>query len=463
VIDRISSGHDRLDSVLGGGLPANGINLILGSPGTGKTILAQQYVFFNASVERPALFLSTVSEPFEKLVRYAQTLDFFDRSAVGRSVFYEDMSGPLAADGLPGVLEEIDRLIKAHPSGVMVIDSFKALTAYAPDPRGFRQFVHELAGRLSALPISSFWVGEYGTKELADAPEFAVGDAIIALSTLRVGERETRLLQVLKIRGSAFAPGSHAYRISEKGVDVFPRLADPAAPAEYALTGKRTSSGIPLLDEMLTDGFVAGSSTLVAGPSGIGKTVMGLHFVIHGARQGEPGVIATFQENPSQLERIASGFGWSIREEGVELMYRAPVDLYVDEWVYDLLATVERSNARRVLIDSLTDLEFASPDRSRFREYIYSLTQRCARAEVSLYMTTEVATLFEVSSLSEFGISHASDNVLLLQYVRGASQLTRAVTVLKTRASSHQPGIREYTITSDGITLGPSLEVGPGP
>ena len=463
MIDRISSGHDRLDSVLGGGLPANGINLILGFPGTGKTILAQQYVFFNASVERPALYLSTVSEPFQKLVRYAQTLDFFDGSAVGRSVFYEDVSGPLAADGLSGVLEEVDRLIKAHPSGVMVIDSFKALTAYAPDPRGFRQFVHELAGRLSALPISSFWVGEYGANELGEAPEFAVGDAIIALSTLRVGERETRLLQVLKIRGSAFAPGSHAYRISERGVDVFPRLADPAGHAEYALTSERTSSGIALLDEMLTDGFVAGSSTLVAGPSGIGKTVMGLHFVIHGARQGEPGVIATFQENPAQLERIASGFGWSIRGEGVELMYRAPVDLYVDEWVYDLLATVERSNARRVLIDSLTDLEFASPDRSRFREYIYSLTQRFARAEVSLYMTTEVATLFEVSSLSEFGISHASDNVLLLQYVRGASQLTRAVTVLKTRASSHQPDIREYTITSDGITLGPSLEVGPVP
>ena len=132
---------------------------------------------------------------------------------------------------------------------------------------------------------------------------------------------------------------------------------------------------------------------------------MGLHFIFNGVHQGEPGLLATLQEHPTQLERIVSGFGWSLDEEGVELMYRSPVDLYIDQWVYDLLEAVERSGARRVLIDSLTDLQHAAPDEARFREYMYSLLQRLSRQGVSLFMTSELADLFDVSRLSEFGLT----------------------------------------------------------
>jgi circadian clock protein KaiC len=181
---------------------------------------------------------------------------------------------------------------------------------------------------------------------------------------------------------------------------------------------------------------------------------MGLHFVFNGVREGEPGVLATLQEHPTQLARIVMEFGWSLDEEGVELMYRSPVDIYIDEWVYDLLAAVERTGARRVLIDSLTDLQFASPDEIRFREYMYSLVQRFSRQGVSLFMTSELPDLFRVTRLSEFGVSHLSDNVVLLQYVRDESAVRRALTVLKTRASRHEPAIREFRITPEGIVLG---------
>jgi circadian clock protein KaiC len=138
-------------------------------------------------------------------------------------------------------------------------------------------------------------------------------------------------------------------------------------------------------------------------------------------------------------------------------MYRSPVDLYIDEWVYDLLAAVERTGARRVLIDSLTDLKFAAPDEMRFREYMYSLVQRFSRQGVSLFMTSELPDLFEVPRLSEFGVSHLSDNVVLLQYIRDGSTVRRALTVLKTRASRHEPEIREFRITPEGIVLGESF------
>jgi len=450
---RLSSGHPHLDGVLGGGLPANAINMLIGPPGTGKTILAQQYVFANATPERPALYLSTVSEPFDKILRYGQTLGFFDPKAVGDCVFYEDLGTVLNERGLDGVLERVSELIKQRRPGMMVIDSFKALAAYAAGA-DFRRFLHGLAGHLSVFPASSFWVGEYGDDEISAAPEFAVADAIISLSTTRVAERETRSLRILKLRGSDFAPGKHAYRVTENGIDVFPRLADPVDTTDYALGGSRHSSGIAALDEMLAEGYWPGASTLCVGPSGCGKTLMGLHFVFNGVRQGEPGVLATLQEQPMQLARIVKEFGWSLDERGVELMYSSPIDIYIDEWVYELLEVVERTGARRVLIDSLTDLQFASPDEIRFREYMYSLVQRFSRQGVSLFMTSELPDLFRVIRLSEFGVSHLCDNVVLLQYVRDESTVRRALTVLKTRASRHEPEIREFLITPEGIVLG---------
>jgi len=451
--ERLSSGHPRLDDLLGGGLPANSINMVIGLPGTGKTILAQQYVFANASQERPALYLATVSEPFDKILRYGQTLRFFDPEAVGHSVFYEDLGTLLNERGLAGVLEQVSELIKQRRPGLIVIDSFKALSAYAEGAE-FREFLHDFAGRLSAVATSSLWIGEYGEDEIGPAPEFAVADAIISLSTARAAERETRMLRILKLRGSAFAPGRHAYRLSADGIDVFPRLADTLDITSYPLDGSRSSSGIAALDEMLADGYWPGSSTLCAGPSGCGKTLMALHFIFNGVRQGEPGVLATLQEHPTQLARIVQGFGWSTDEKGVELMYRSPVDLYIDEWVYELLEAVERTGARRVVIDSLTDLRLAAPDEVRFREYMYSLVQRFSRQRVSLFMTSELADLFEVRRLSEFGISHLSDNVVLLQYIREQASVRRALTVLKTRASRHEPEIREFRITPEGIVLG---------
>lgn len=453
---RLQSGRPRLDVILGGGLPENAINLVIGLPGSGKTILAEQYVFANATPERPALYLSTVSEPFDKLIRYGQTLSFFDPNAIGKSVFYEDLGTILNADGLGGALEKIAALIRERRPAIMVIDSFKGLSAYA-ESGDMRPFLHELAGRLSAFPLSSFWVGEYDEDEIGNVPEFAIADTIISLVTTRNGQREARWLRIMKLRGSEFAPGQHAYRLSADGIDVFPRLADIPDISDYVFTEQRVSSGIAALDQMLKDGYRPGTSTLCAGPSGTGKTLMGLHFIFNGADAGEPGILATLQEHPIQLERIVSGFGWSLTHAGVELMARSPVDIYVDEWVYELLDAIERTGARRVLIDSLTDLQLASPDATRFREYMYSLVQRLARLDVSLFMTAELSDLFQTTRLAEHGVSHLADNVLLLEYLRESSTVRRVLTVLKTRASGHEPQSREFTISPAGIVLAPAV------
>lgn len=459
--NRISSGAESVDVVLGGGLPRDGISLIVGLPGSGKTILAQQCVFANARPERPALYLSTVSEPLEKILRYGQTLTIFDTAKVGKSVYYEDLGSIMHEGAFSGVLDRVRGLIRERRPAVIVIDSFKALHAYAVDGADFRRFLHDLAGMLSAYPVTTLWVGEYGQDEIVLAPEFAVADAIIALGSVGVAERTSRVLQVLKLRGGAFSSGQHAYRLSSSGITAFPRLADPVDVTDYRLGNTRFQSGIAALDDMLENGIWPGSSILLAGPTGVGKTLMGLTFVFHGVRHGDPGLIATLQENPIQLERTAQQFGWSMTEADITLMYRSPVDLYLDEWVHEFLNQVEATGARRVLIDSLGDLQAISGDATRFREYFYSLTQRCSRRGVTLLSTYEVPELYGLTHLSKHSVSHLADNVVILQYRDSGQTMSRTLTVLKTRSASHDPHIREFQISTNGITLAPPLHERP--
>jgi circadian clock protein KaiC len=456
---RLSTGNPRLDQILCGGLVADAITLIVGPPGSGKTILAEQCLFANATVERPGLYLSTVSEPFDKLLRFGQELSFFDTDLVGSSVFYDDIGDAVHHGGLAAVGERIDSLIKQYRPGIIIIDSFKALRTFAESDADFRRFLHDLAGMLSAIAVSSLWVGEYEHDEATNSPEFAVADAVVGVESKRMSERSTRYLSVRKLRGSDFLSGDHVYRITDDGLVIFPRLADPRDSGSPMEVGERRSTGIPALDDCLEDGYWSGSTTLLAGPSGSGKTLMGLHFVYAGAALGEKSVFVTLQENRSQLARIVSRFGWSIDDPGVTIMDRSPVDIYLDELIYEVLDQIHAVGARRLVIDSLNDLMAATTDPMRLREFLYSLVQRCAQHGINAMLTYETMELFRITRVSELGMSHIADNVILLQHVQQGSEMKRSLTVLKARGSNNSSTINEFQISSDGITLGKPLDV----
>lgn len=459
--DRISTGNARLDQILHGGFLKNGINLITGVPGSGKTILSQQIAFQNASLDRPALYLSTLSEPLDKILRYGESLAFFDPAAIrGGRVVYQDIGQQLGELGLDETLASIDGYLKDIRPGILVIDSFRGLQSMSPDVPSYRQFLYGLVRRLTASATTSIWNAPYARAEVPDQAASAVADLILALDIKQIAQREARVLQVLKLRGSSYQSGEHMYRIEASGFQVFPRLAEAQRETPYELRDTHTATGIAALDELLEDGgYWTGAATLVAGPSGIGKTLMGLHFLYRGAQIGEPGVLATFQENPTQLGRIASSFGWSINDPKVHVLSRGVVDLNIDEWAYELMDKVEEKNAKRVVIDSILDLTVASGDDIRFREWMFSLIQRFTHAGVSLMMIIEVPELFRLQRISEHGMSHLADNVILLQYVQDGPELARAITVLKTRAMHHHPVVRRYDITNQGFVLGDVVTV----
>ena len=329
-MQRLSTGNLRLDEVLGGGLVSDAITLVVGAPGTGKTILAEQCLFTNATAEQPGLYLSTVSEPFGKLLRYGQSLEFFDTAQIGRSVFYDDLGDAVHDGGLAGVLERTNALMKEHRPAIVVIDSFKALRSFAADEAEFRRFLHVLAGRLTALAVSSLWVGEYEPSEATDTAEFAVADGVIGLGRGEQLERSTRYLSVRKLRGSDFRSGDHVYRITAGGLVVFPRLADDRDITPYEAAGERVSTGIAALDDTLEDGYWSGSTTLIAGPSGVGKTLMGLQLRVRWCSPGRTRSLPDAAGEPTRLAHVIGRIS-AFDHPNITIIDRSPVDVYVDE------------------------------------------------------------------------------------------------------------------------------------
>jgi circadian clock protein KaiC len=190
---------------------------------------------------------------------------------------------------------------------------------------------------------------------------------------------------------------------------------------------------------------------------------MGLHFIFGGAQHGEPGVIATLQENPTQLQRMLGGLGWPIAHPAVEVMYRSPVDIYIDQWVYELLETVERTGARRVLLDSLLDVRAAAVEETRFQEFMYSLVQRFSRQGISLLTTYEMPSFVTGQNPPGVDMSHLSDNVIMINYHHDHGTLKRSLAIIKTRASGHTADMREFRISPDGITFNATASSGGEP
>ncbi len=454
--EKIPTGCAGLDEVLHGGIPVNTINLFMGAPGTGKTILAEQLAFANATSEAPAVYVTTLSEPLEKVIANGQTHSFFDVDKVGVSIFYEDLGVTLRESGVGKLTEVMTEILTTRRPKLFFIDSFKALNELLGDARERRTVIYDVANLLSSYQCTSFLIGEYAHETMTELPEFAIADMVLQMMKRSTNAREQRFLRVEKLRSSNSIPGMHAFSIGEAGVEVYPRLLTPPGPADYSDRVERVNTGIDGLDEMIEQGLWRGSNTLIAGPTGSGKTIMGLHFIREGIERNEPSLYVGLQENPTQLVRVMRNFGWDtdklMNNGRFELMYRSPVEVQLDQVATEIFRRVREGKVKRIVIDALGDLERGSIDKERFADFIYSLTQWFARENVTCLLTYEMNNLFNVTGISDSDVSNLSDNVVLLRFVQGF-ELKRTLRILKTRGSAHDNREHEVEITSQGVTV----------
>jgi circadian clock protein KaiC len=313
-----------------------------------------------------------------------------------------------------------------------------------------------MTGLLTAYDTTAFLLGEYREEDISRNAEFAAADGVVELSRRSLGARDERYFRVFKLRGSSYLEGVHAVRITAAGLKVFPRLISPAIPKDYGVSLERVATGIGGLDKMLHGGYWRGSSTLLAGPSGAGKTTVALQFVLEGARLGEPGLYVSFQENPTQLARTVQNLVPDpkvLQSGNVEFMYSSPVELQIDTLLVEMFHRIENKGVRRVVIDSVGDLSNSAPDPQRLHDYLYALIQHFAVSGVSSILTVETASPGLKGHVLERGsLVSLVDNFVVLD-MEGDEITRRTLRVVKTRGSPHDPHVREIEITSDGVRL----------
>ena len=465
-IHRLATGMPGLDAVLGGGLPEFSFNLIAGQPGCGKTTLAHQLMFALATDERPALYFTVLGEPPLKMLRYQQQFDFFDSGALNHRVRFVSLSEEAMTGDLDQVLRRIVDEVTTHAPALVFVDSFRSVVLAGENGgsahNALQQFVQQLGMLMTTWQATTFLLGEYFS-EADSNPVFTVADGLIWLRQSVQRNSMVRKLEILKMRGQPTLPGLHSYRISTAGIEVFAPASAlvpaPAGDSPATAPGQsaRASLGVAGLDEMLGGGLPRGYSLLVAGPSGSGKSILAAAFLAEGARLGEAGVIAAFEQRPNCARSpvlaalIASG--------QVSLVDSHAPDLSIDEIVALLVAEVRRRRASRVVIDSLSGFELAlAPTfRDDFRESLLRLVTALFHAGVTVLMTSELEDRYTDLRFSPYGTAFLTDAIIVQRYIEVESRLRRVTAVVKVRASAHSDALREYRIDADGIHIGQML------
>jgi circadian clock protein KaiC len=439
-------------------LPEFSFNLLAGPPGCGKTTLAHQIMFSLATPERPALYFTVLGEPPLKMLRYQQQFAFFDEALVGSAIHFVNLADETSDGDLDRVLARIVSEVEARGPGLVFVDSFRSVVLASQSDGGsfisLQQFVQQLGLLMTSWQATTFLIGEYFS-EADPNPVFTVADGLVWMRQSVQRNSMVRKMEVMKMRGQPSLPGLHTFRIDDSGLRVFPppppfgRNA-PIAQGNHLI---RLSLGVPELDEMMGGGLPRGYSLLVAGPSGSGKSILAAEFLMEGARHGETGVIAAFEQRPwhSRGQPIAD----LIDSGRIGVVDTRAASLSVDEIAALLINEVTRVQATRVVIDSLSGFELAlAPTfREDFRESMARMVAALASTGVTVLMTSELEDRYTDLRFSPYGTAFLTDAIVVQRYVEVDSRLQRVLAVVKVRASAHSGELRRFHIDDAGLHI----------
>lgn len=464
---RSRSGCGGLDDVLGGGLPSGHVYLVEGEPGTGKTTLAMQFVCEGLSMGEKVLY-ATLAESREDLLMVARShgLEMHAENILEVKPNDED----LTPEGQytvfhPAEVELNDRLqmmmkhIDEERPQRLVIDGLSELRMLAKDPLRYRRQILSL--KEYAPPNCTVLLLDDRSTRLVDIELHSIVHGVITLEKIRRDFGKTRRrLEVTKLRGCAFREGYHDYIIQDGGVVVFPRLI--ASEHSNIIHHAAVGSGIRELDALVGGGLDRGTSTLLIGPAGCGKTTIALRWLISAAERGEKTAAFIFEETISTLLQRSAGLGMSVEphlKSGlVKIFHLDPAEMAPGEFIAQVRQSVEEDQARTIMIDSLNGFLQSMPGEQFLALHLHELlTYLNNRGVVTLMVLAQMGMMGSAMQ-APVDVSYLADNILVLRYFEAHGQVRQAISMIKKRSGSHEHTIRELRLGQERIGLGEPLK-----
>jgi len=459
------TGIGELDQLLRGGFPKGAAVLLAGASGTGKTILATQWLFAGYDQHKePGVFMS-LTEPVFKSLNNAKKLAFFKKEYINPTqVYFTDLRGVLKGlelddidfnrESISKVVETIRNMVEQSGAKRVVLDSITAMAYRLHDRDLIRDFMFQLGNVLAnsdaTVIMTSEVVGEgysvFGVEEF-------ISDGILKLSHRKSPQGSMRELEIVKMRGTNYESHPTIFKISKKGILLFPRLVRDLS---YEVSEKRLSSGTPGLDGMLDSGLFEGSATLVTGASGSGKTLLALQFIVGGLKNGEKGLYFSFEESRDQIIRNAKSFGWDLLDYEKKGLFRLevcyPEQRFLEEHVTWIKKVVDEHQAKRVVIDSLSSLGTVVSS-ELVHDFVSRLNAYLKEKLITVMFTNATATLLGASNISDANLSTMTDSIIMLRFVEIQSEIRHALLILKMRGSRHDKKLRELVFTDTGVQV----------
>jgi circadian clock protein KaiC len=465
--DRVKTGVPGLDEILGGGLPRNGVYLVQGRPGVGKTTLALQFLLEGRRAAE-SIFYAAVTETRREMNQVARShgwniddLPIWELTGAGkRARREEDQTVFLPAEveleeTVRPILDEIDRL---KPSRV-VIDSLSEIRLLSREPLRYRRQLLALKELFFERGCTVLMIDPSVGPESAGILETLIGGLLLLEKITPAYGTTRRRLAVDKMRGVRFSEGYHDYQIRTGGIVVYPRL----VAAEHAPTPTREpfASGISELDSLLGGGLERGTSTLLLGAAGTGKSSLATQYAVAAAGRGERSVIYLFEETIGTWLARSTALGFDaathVQDGKIRVVHVDPAELSPGELAARVRQDIERDGVQLVVIDSLNGYLQSVPEEGFLLLHLHELLTYLAQKGVTTLMSVAQHGLLGPAMVAPLDVSYLADSVLLLRYFEAAGEVRQAISVVKKRSGKHERTIREFQLDKGGVRVGRPL------
>ncbi|MGF1600715.1 MAG: circadian clock protein KaiC [Thermosynechococcaceae cyanobacterium] len=467
-VNKIQTRIEGFDDISNGGLPKGRTTLVSGTSGTGKTLLAVQFLYHGIiHFDEPAVFVTFEESPTD-IIQNALSFGWdLQQQMDNRKLFILDASPDPEGHDIAGefdlsaLIERIQYAIRKYQATRVAIDSVTAIFQQYDAAGVVRREIFRLTARLKSIGVTTVMtterVEEYGPVARFGVEEF-VSDNVVILRNVLEGERRRRTLEILKLRGTSHMKGEYPFTMTHDGISIFPlgamRLTQRSSNA-------RVSSGVETLDEMCGGGFFRDSIILVTGATGTGKTLLVSKFIENACINGDRAILFAYEESRAQLSRNA--FSWGIDLEDMEqkgllkILCAYPESAGLEDHLQMIKSEIAEFKPSRISIDSLSALA-RGVSNNAFRQFVIGVTGFAKQEEITGFFTNTTDHFLGSNSITESHISTITDTILMLQYVEYRGEMSRAINVFKMRGSWHDKGIREYTISEKGPNIQESFK-----